>query len=504
MNSIRRAVLSIKRKSGRFLIVLFCVFLLSVLLSSAISTNQAILNADLALRRRLPAVATLIIDGEARQNHFELTGEFIEEGVTPFLLREIGALTYVRAFDYSAWGFDFFSNELIRVFDKDFFSHLGILYDEINDRGSLSFWDETEYEQFRLKGVQYPYILDIESGLIELIDGRVFTPDEITTLTYVAIVSSDFLEQNNLDLGMTLVLDYFLFDQYRQEVLDSRIFELEIIGAFDKELPVDVAAYEIQSHFNFVNRVYVPNLVIESLLDLYMEHLPSLNPELYVEISANEMPQDFLGYDDFLFLLYDPAELVAFANTVNNLLPPFWRVEDLSNVYSDISNSMQMMNELADTLMLGTVLAILVVLGLLILLFLTDRKQEIGIYLALGERKYRIFGQLIFEAMIAAVIGMTLALFVGNSIANQVSQTLVKQDVIRQIEDPDRIVRHGQLYGMGFRVDLTHEEMLEFFDVTLDVRTTISFYMITLGTVILATTIPIVVIMGMKPKEILL
>lgn len=450
-------------------------------------------------------MATLVVDGEARFDYFERTGVFIEDGITPSIIREIGALPYVDAFDYTAWGRNFFSSELIRAFDESLFSHFNLPESEIRDMGSLSYWQETPLEQFTLKGGQHPNILDIEAGLIELTAGRTFTKDEIESLSYVAVVSQDFLEANNLSLGSFLTLDYLIFNEAEEKnLLASQTFELKIIGVFEKELGFEAELNDIRGHINFVNRIYVPNIVVESIVDLYMTILPEIDPDFYVKTSAIENIEDILGYDDFLFLLHDSADLVDFANAASEILPDFWMVDDLSNTYADISNSMEMMNQIANKLMIGTIIAMLVILGLLILLFLIDRKQEVGIYLALGEKKNNILIQFIFETITAAIIGMTLALFVGSSLGNQISQMMIEQNVMHQLENPNRVVTHGLLHEMGFRVDLTHEDMLNLYEITLDGTVVIWFYGITLSTVMLTTLIPTWLVVNMKPKAILI
>jgi len=485
-------------------------------MSGAISLRQAIVNTDMILRAQLPAVATALIDSEALERHYELTGEFLwPDPVTSSMFREVGMLSYVRDFDYTAWGHNFFSSELVRAFDDTLSLYLGVPASEISDLGSLSFFHETPLEQFTLKGVHNSEILDIDAGLIELVAGRRFTEEEIETLAYVAVVSQDFLDANNLYLGSYLLIDYHIYDEeaganfYYPENDDSLLlsqrFELKIIGVFEKELVIaDVEALGERYYFDFINRIYVPNAVVESVVDLYMQVLPEIDPELYVEILAADHVEDVLSYDGVLFLLYDPTDLVAFAYAAKEILPAFWMIEDLSNTYSYISNSMEMMNEIVNQLMVGTLIATLIILGLLILLFLVDRKQEVGIYLALGEKKKNILAQLMMEMMAVAFIGMTVALFVGNTLSTEISRTMIEQDIIRQLEDPERIVGHGLLSGMGFRVEMTHEEMIDMYEVSLDVTTVLLFYGITLVAVLLAAGIPTLMVIQMNPKEVLL
>jgi len=323
-------------------------------MAGAISVNQAIINTDMALRSQLPAIATIIIDQNAHEEHLDQTGEFLTIEVRPSTIRELGTLPYVQAYDYSAWGLSFFSISLERFFDASLFLDIGMPEADISDAGSLSHWHETLLEQFTLKGVQYPGILDINAGLIELVDGRPFTEEEVNTLSYVAVVSQNFLEVNDLSIGSILTLEYIIYDETAEltfgvpsrdeNILISKTFDLEIVGAFDRELEDILDPIDVLHHLELVNLIYVPNLVIESVVDLYLEVLPEIDPALYSELSSAEQLEDILNYDSVLFLLDDPTDLVAFAEAANEILPRFWVIEDLSNAYEVISNSMVLMN----------------------------------------------------------------------------------------------------------------------------------------------------------------
>jgi len=152
----------------------------------------------------------------------------------------------------------------------------------------------------------------------------------------------------------------------------------------------------------------------------------------------------------------------------------------------------------------GTLVATLIILALLISLFLIDRKHEMGIYLAIGEKKSRILGQFICEVILIALVSMTLALFVGNVLGNQLSQMMIEQDMIRQLEDPDYSPTQAMLQARGFRFDMTHEEMIYLYEVRLDRKTVLLFYSVTLNAIVVATTIPMWLVLKKDPKEVLL
>lgn len=159
-----------KRHPIKSITLFMLFFVLSTFTISAIFVRQAVINTDINLRRMLPTVATITQDTHAINNAREISDEpIIVEPVTSSIIHEIGNLDYVRMFDYTTWSFNFFSNNIYRVFDPQSTSV---------DNNSLR-QQGFNFEQFTLKGVNNPYVADIEGGLINLISGRTFTEDEI-------------------------------------------------------------------------------------------------------------------------------------------------------------------------------------------------------------------------------------------------------------------------------------------------------------------------------------
>jgi len=513
MTIFKHILIHIKRHPVKVLLQFALVFLLSTLASSAISIRQAIINTDQNLRRQLPAIAMIRQDVEAHTLAGELTGEWITiEGVHASVVREIGILPYVRMFDYTAWGFQFFSTDLVRVFYPELIEDV-----VLTDQHSL-LAQGVGFEQFNLKGIHNPYVADIEAGLIDLVTGRVFTALEVENGDHVALVSQNFLLINNLQLGDTLLLEYKIYreeagtliiEQHFAEdnLLGSKIFELEIIGVFEhtfEENP-DQNVMEISNHFEIINRFYVPNKLIESTIELYVEVLSEEYPEFLEEFLGAESVEDFIQYENMVFLLYDPIYLSSFRYAAERILPEFWVISDLSNAYATISSSMEMMNEIADGLLIGASLAIMITLSLLLIIFLRDRQLEIGIYLALGKKKINIAFQVIIEILIIAFIAITCSLFVGNILASEISIAMIQHDLERQEAEGTSISILGEsLESMGFRFEITPEEMLEAYDVSLSVEVIITFYSLTISVIVSSALIPVVYIMKSKPKDILL
>ena len=508
MNLYKRAWVSIRCRPGSFAILAASIFAMALLLSGALSIRQAITSADTALRVQMPAVATLVPYGDFDVviAHYEQTGEWPSE-LTPSQIREVGYLDYVYDFDFSV-GNRLYSTELRRVFDKEKFSHIDMPDDSKIDSGTLSQWGalrEAGLEHFFFRGVHNPDILDAKTGLIDLTEGRAFTQAEVESLSYVAVVSRDFLRENDLELGGFASFDYRIYVGDFEELLYIRSISLEIVGVFDNEfVPSDKPdPSDVEQYLNQINQIYVPNLVVESTLKIYQEVLPELNPDIYKVYFEGISIEDLLYYDKALFLLHDPIYLTAFRDVAHEVLPNFWRVDDFTSTYSLISSSMEILDEIALQIVIGTLIATVVIVSLVIMLVLHDRRREAGIYLALGEKKSSVVGQFLIEIMFATVIGMTLGLFAGNMLGAEISGMMIEQDMIRQLEDPGREWSAVALQFMGYRAYMTPEEMLAVYEVRLGATTVVQFSVLLLSTALFATVIPLWSIVKMKPREIL-
>lgn len=512
MNLFNRAFLFLSRNKGKSLLLLAVLTLLLILVSVAISIQRATINTDLALRSRLLPVVTVHLDQLALLDE-NLTGEERDsrEPITTAIIRELGDLPYVNAFNFSILGHQFFSEELIRVFDPYLFTQFDpdLSANDILDWRSYRLSDHRR-EHFVLQGVHNPDMIDIVSGLIELVDGRTFTEHEVNGHQEVAIVSQAFLDANQLVLGDTLQLDYHVYNEGLIEeyavnhLLAYLPLELEVIGVFDHELNVTENLDDLDVHFEILNRIYVPNPLVESsfyfAIGVYSEASPSFIEDMLNEHSIYEL----MRLENIIFLLDDPLYLENFSQAVSDVLPTFWTTSDLSNTYADIASSMRMMNEIANGLLIGAIISAIIIVGLLLLLFVRDRKKEFGIYRALGASRKNVITQIISEVFIVGTLSIICALFIGNYIASHISTMMIKQDLVSQIEEERYVLRFSHTpEGMGFRHEITHEEMIELYDTSLDVRLILEFGGMALIVIFISTTVPMVMILKMDIKFLL-
>ena len=126
------------------------------------------------------------------------------------------------------------------------------------------------------------------------------------------------------------------------------------------------------------------------------------------------------------------------------------------------------------------------------LLSIKNRFREMGLYLALGERKYRIVLGLVTEYMIIGLLALIISMFIGNRIAEKGTEA-----VISQYDFPAEQIESEFTTA-------TTEDVINAFDVKLDANSAPMIIACTMGIVLTASTLASLYIVRIKPREVLL
>ena len=501
MNHIKRAFTSITRRPGKSIILLFLVFILGTVIAGALAVDGAITSTDANLRRNMRPILTTNFNNEAFHNERDFIYDRPEQ-LTSDIARRIGNIPYISHFDYS-YGASVGSFELTI---ENIYQFDDIPQDWLN---------------LRLRGTSNLELMDVTEGTIQLIDGRMFTQDEIDTGAYVTLISRELAEANNLHIGSAITVTSNIFNQtpdmWRTPDIDSDIFayqdyELEIIGIFDTPRKDVHGLSDMDAHqelarvSQIIRRLYVPNNLAGPAQTFNNEQ----NSRMVIE---NDLPEFWLIEEtiNLFFVLDDPFDLEAFRELAEPMLPEFWQLIDLTDTFGAISTSMTTLGDIANWILIIAIAGSITVLSLLILLFLRDRRYEVGVYLALGEKKAKITAQIVLEVVTTALVGIILAMFTGNIIANQMSRNMLQNELTTLTEPVDwgaalfwdQNSLSAQWGGMGVE-EMTMEQMMEAFDLTLSLETTLIFYGIGILVVTLSTVLPVLYITRLNPKKVLM
>ena len=132
------------------------------------------------------------------------------------------------------------------------------------------------------------------------------------------------------------------------------------------------------------------------------------------------------------------------------------------------------------------------------ILFCKERKNEMGIYLALGEKKINIALQLLIETLIVSIIAITLSIFTGNILAKNVSNKMLQNQIVEQ----NNKIENQNNYNSYDLID--EDEIMDNYTVTLGINTILMIYIISIISISLSTILPIYYTLKLNPRKILM
>jgi len=237
--------------------------------------------------------------------------------------------------------------------------------------------------------------------------------------------------------------------------------------------------------------VFVPNWVLQEIEMIHHE----AEGELSIVYNTTNA----------YFVLSDPHYIDDFKLAASEILPSGVEIDDYSNRFGPVRHSTDLLLEISNMTMWAAVFSGILILSLTMMLFLYDRRHEIGIYLVLGVKKSAVILQFLTEILIISFIGITIALFIGNALSNQLSQLILQHEIAEFYENlhPSETTVTDIETMFGFH-EMTYQDILEASDINLGIEVSMIFYLVG-GTIIaLATLVPVIYILKLSPKKILL
>lgn len=500
MNFLKRGITSIKRRPGKSITLLILIFVLCNAIAGAASVRTALSNTKEALFGGMAPEVRIQMDF----SNMVIGDGFQMESLDAKTIEKIGQAAQVKYYDYI---------QTLNIKGKEIINTM-----EDND-GANAFWHESMNQLFDLKGGQNPVIQDVQSKKITMIDGRTYTQDEINSGAPVIIISDLVAKKNGLSVGDKITLSIEYIDPQEMQGssgiinaselnLKTADKECEVIGIFEgkKSVTTDKNGKVTESESPLNNTIYTPNQFIESFKQATQSENQDEIATVFSDITA-------------VFELNNVKELEVFKAENKPLLPNGYAFVDDSSKYKQVEAPLENMSVVAKIVIWAAGIATILIISLLVTLFLRDRRHEMGIYLSLGEKKWKIAGQIVTEVMLIAIIAVTLSIFSGNVLAKQMSTTLLNNQVKEMQKDKISSDNNGMISGSisgGVAGTITTVpsdsqdiseltgELMNTYHVTLDMNTVLLICIIGLGSVLVSTIIPVVYTLRLKPRKVLL
>ncbi|AMC94105.1 hypothetical protein AOC36_08920 [Erysipelothrix larvae] len=332
---------------------------------------------------------------------------------------------------------------------------------------------------------------------LTLNEGRYATTDEIESGALVVLINDTLASQNDLSVGDTITLTPTL-EGYETEQ------SFEIIGIYTSSATQD-------SRFNFQ--------LSSSLLTQNQMYVP-FNSLKTIGLSDDEINSYSISTAEFV--LADPQDADAFIEEASAKVDlTYSTFAANTSEYDRISSSLSSVSSMSTTMIVIILSASVAILTLIITLTINQRKNEIGLLLALGEKKSKIVLQLITETVMIASVAFILSCFTFSFFTSSITSFATSNSSsIRNIVNADsQPTRGGNMpsmgggemsgtgpsfnFGVGSQPNTQSEDVSSSIDASLTAQTLITFTLLGLFICVASTALPSAIVMRYNPKKIL-
>lgn len=334
-------------------------------------------------------------------------------------------------------------------------------------------------------------------GILNLKDVSSFTngEDTLSSGSYitssdkdknVAVIEKTLADQNKLKIGDTI--------KVKSSQDSTKTVKLKIVGIYENSSEISEGAMR-NTAMNPYNKIYVPYTVSNTLKGTDSKD----------------------KVDSAQFYLNDPINVDSFLEEGKKLDIDFdtYTLDANSRDYETMMGPIENIASFAKMTVIIVSIAGALILALIIMLSIKERRNEVGILLALGEKKTKVILQFGVEILIILSVAFGVSAVAGDSVSNKISDILLeKETAVEQnngygMENMKDIgvmgmPKGGDMHGKGQdRFNKTNVETIDSLDVSVSgsdyakmciLAVIISF----LGIIISSTSI-----MRLQPKEIL-
>lgn len=374
MSFIYRGFLSLKSKKGKTALMFFVFLSIFCLMFTGFIIKSAAKKNEIIARQKLGANVSISVD---TQKMADQMGKRKIPDLNPESVNKISKLKQVKDYQISSEGYA----------TKD---NLKPIVPPENSSNSSSMvpmqTDDSEPTSFVLSGVRNSkYDEDFLNKKNKLISGKEITSKNTTTS---AIIEEQLAKKNHLKVG----------DHFKLKNNDGTEVEFEVVGIYHTSKTVSPMFASVESA-QPSNRIYINYNTINQFTETQ---------------SINKVT----------FYLKDPLLINQFIKDAKklNLIDSIYKFDANDDAYEQMIGPLRQTSAFCNSLMIISMIIGGCVLIALTILNIKSRKFEMGILLAMGESKFKIIAQLIFEGFIVAIIAFgassIISLPVGQTVAN--------------------------------------------------------------------------------------
>ncbi len=335
--------------------------------------------------------------------------------------------------------------------------------------------DEVQASQGDFKITAYSdtsYIENFIKGTSKITDGTMITADDEE---YHIVISEELATENDLEVGDEITF-YLPSDS-------DTTYTLEIVGIFETTDDSSSEDFMNMTALNSQNQIYTTIAVMNDILE-DADSTNSLSATIYLN-----------SQDD----------LEAYTEEVREKgLSDYYQVTDNSDEINSTLTPIQNISSFSLTFLIIILIVGAIILAVINILNIRDRKYEIGVLRAIGMSKIKLILSLLTELFIVTVIAFTIGIIGGKFLSQPVTNKMLESEIASQQQQTQNTEEN--FGGAGFerpsdqKANQSYEASLT---VTLDAATVITLFSFGIILVIISGSASAIFITKYNPNQIL-
>ncbi|EHG9402808.1 ABC transporter permease [Listeria monocytogenes] len=497
MNFFKRAWLSMKARKGRSVLQLIIFTVVCVLILSGFTIQSAADKASELAREQLGGTVTLTVDREKQMQAMrdeaassdtsstESKPKFESIPIDVSDANELAKLNHVASYNYYSS-----TQALASGFDP---------IESSGDTSSSSDESSTTTETQGPGGGQGgPQMVDADLSISGLLDSATSTDFEAGTselTSGVAITSAD--KDKNVAMveeNLAKENDWKVGDSFTVTSSDGNTkVTLKIVGIYK----TTDSGSDMAQNFSFLNpynKVYVPYTVANT-------------------IKGSDYKNTV---DSAVYTMDDAANISAFekeAKKVDSIDWDTFKLDANDTLYQQMIGPINSVASFSKNVVYIVSIAGALILGLLVMMQVRDRKYEMGVLLAIGEKRGKLIAQFFVEILIVALVSFGLAAasshyvaqLAGNQLLAQQNSSTTETSTSTENRGPGGSGQGGGPGGFGQSVsNLTkNTEQIKELDIQVTLEDMLKMGGIGIGIAFISVLLPAALVLRMNPKTIL-
>ncbi|MGY0234468.1 ABC transporter permease [Longispora urticae] len=320
---------------------------------------------------------------------------------------------------------------------------------------------------------------EFRKGRHAVIDGRAVGPDDDGR--NVAMVEERLAAKNKLKVGDKLTL---------KSPDGKNPTEFEIVGVY-RDPTAPQADMWMPPGMVPGNKVYAPVGAVARL-----NPSEKVNGQNKVQVAK--------------YTLKDPGKFEQFKKAAGaaGIDLEVFKLDNNDRLYRDLVGPIQSIASFAGVAVWLVSIAGAAILGLIVAMAIKERRQELGILLSLGERKWKLVGQHLVEVTAVAVLALGFSVLIGTALSQYAGDALLGREVAAaKDKEADQGMPGGGRVMMARSIgsaDPGPVKPIDKISVSLEAAEVGRVAGVGVGIALLATILPGLAILKLNPRTILM